>query len=224
MVAVEPCNGMRFRYTHGGQIGRYDVSKYPFSEEVSRILGAELTRLHEANTYERLAVGTDQKTEWHRRFYAAYEADIKPLFYRFVREQVRPLYGEPVVFQRVPTFRVHLPGNVGVGEFHEDGKYNHPDGELNFLLPLTDALETATVWIESEVGRRDYRPANMRLGELFAFDGRNLRHGNLPNETGQTRVSFDFRVVPQSRYQPAEAATINTGMRFALGEYYDLCE
>ncbi len=224
MVLASPRPAIAFRPVHGGQVAEYDSQCYPFAQEVARLLGVEdLSSLHEDCSYERLKVGTDQQTTWHRRFYTGFE-ELQPLFRRFVREQLRPLFGEALVYQRVPTLRVHLPGNVGVGEFHEDGKYNHPDGELNFLLPLTEAVETSTVWIESAVGRRDYRPVNLQYGELFAFDGRNYRHGNLPNETGKTRVSFDFRIVPFSRYRPAEAATINTGLRFALGGYYERCE
>lgn len=212
------------RAIHGGEVLSYAPSDYFFRELVGEILGhSDLSQLHTERDYDRLVVGTDHATVWHQRFYAAFPAQLADLFRYFIQEDVRPLFGEPIVHQRVPTFRVHLPGNVGVGEFHADGQYNHPDGEINFLLPLTDCRETASIWIESAVGTADYRPANLHYGEVFVFDGRNLRHGNLPNETGKTRVSFDFRVIPLSQFRPSNAATFNSGLRFDIGGYYEVC-
>jgi len=53
------------------------------------------------------------------------------------------------------------------------------------------------------------------------FEGSNLKHGNKINRTGFTRVSFDFRIIPFRKYKPCERRTINTKMRFIVGEYFE---
>ena len=57
---------------------------------------------------------------------------------------------------------------------------------------------------------------------MLVFDGVNLAHGNKLNETGKTRVSFDFRVIARSQYRPRhDAQSVNTGARFEIGGYFE---
>ena len=47
------------------------------------------------------------------------------------------------------------------------------------------------------------------------------RHGNMDNDTGRTRVSFDFRVIPKSQYNKEFKKSSNdTKMKFTIGDYY----
>jgi ectoine hydroxylase-related dioxygenase (phytanoyl-CoA dioxygenase family) len=64
----------------------------------------------------------------------------------------------------------------------------------------------------------DFMPVPLGYGEVFVFDGAGLTHGNRRNETGKTRVSFDFRVVSPSLYTPGEGGSINTGTKFVVGD------
>jgi hypothetical protein len=46
-------------------------------------------------------------------------------------------------------------------------------------------------------------------------------HGNKPNKTSLTRISFDFRIIPLSKYNPTwntDSPTSHT--KFSLGHYY----
>ena len=62
-------------------------------------------------------------------------------------------------------------------------------------------------------------------GEFYLWDGANLLHGNKLNDTNNTRVSFDFRILPRSKYNEdniKESITNNTKM--VIGEYWsELC-
>ena len=58
-------------------------------------------------------------------------------------------------------------------------------------------------------------------GEFYMCDGANLSHGNKKNETGSTRVSFDFRVLPKSKYTTTDKKSVTQGMSFKIGEYYE---
>jgi hypothetical protein len=139
----------------------------------------------------------------------------------FVHEVIAPHVGEPFYYQRVPTFRVHLPDNVAVGEFHTDAVYHHPPGEVTFWTPLTPAYDSCSVWIADDDD--ELHVVNANPGEVIEFSAVTRRHGNKLNVTGQSRVSFDFRCLP-ARLLPKvdESRTKHTRMRFIPGEYYAL--
>jgi hypothetical protein len=200
----------------------YEVDKYPFPEVIRSWLGVErLEDIHEGVDYEVFTRETDQSTEFHRRLYEIGD-DFYDVYRRFLVDVARPFFGEDLIYQRIPSFRIHLPGNVAVGEFHRDRDYSHGEGEINFWLPVSRAWDTNSVWIETSEGASDFQPYDVEVGQVLVFDGVNLAHGNKLNETGKTRVSFDFRVIPKSQYRPRhEAQSVNTGVRFEIGGYFE---
>jgi hypothetical protein len=201
----------------------YDVDRYAFPSLVAAIFAVPaLDRLGDGASYGRFRRETDQSTDFHKRFYASF-GQVEPLYRQFVQDVIGGILGEPFCFQRVPTFRVHLPSNVAVGEFHTDADYHHPVGEVNFWVPLTNAWGSNTVWIERAPSEKEYAPAPpLAPGQLLMFDAVRWSHGNVVNETGATRVSFDFRCIPLSRYREVDARSVNTGQRLAIGEYFDV--
>lgn len=123
------------------------------------------------------------------------------VYRRFVADVVVPLVGDPrgVLFQCPPTLRVVLPSDHAVGKLHKDGDYGgHEESEINFWCPITDVSGENTLYLESVPGRGDYRPLEMRYGEVLRFNGLNCRHHTVPNTSDRCRVSFDFRVIPRS--------------------------
>ncbi|HET7488888.1 MAG TPA: hypothetical protein VFJ85_13245 [Acidimicrobiales bacterium] len=204
-------------------IHSYDRREHDFVTAVSQIFeGAELARLGDDRRYDLFDRERDQSTDFHGRFYRNFDA-IRPLYHHFVATVAAGIVGEPFCVQRVPTFRIHLPSNVAVGEFHTDGDYNHPVGELNFWVPLTRAWESNTIWIETALRKGDCAPApRLGPGQFLTFDAVRWRHGNVPNETGSTRVSFDFRCIPLARYAEGDGRSVNTGQRFVIGDYFEV--
>jgi len=203
----------------------YDKARFNFRKLVADQLQTEdLENLHQnqESSSELLVRAKDQSTIWHKRYY-----QIGPHFFdlyeAFVREVVMPLFGEPIVFQKIPTFRVQYHNNVGVGEFHRDRDYAHNLNEINFWLPVTRTFATNTIWIESEEGKEDFAPIECEIGEVAVFNGCHLKHGNKINDTGQTRVSFDFRAFPYSVYSEENVGrSINMKTEFKIGGYYKL--
>ena len=92
-------------------------------------------------------------------------------------------------------------------------------------MPLTKMWGTNGVYIESIPGLADYRSRPMEFGEFIMFYGNKLRHHNKSNNTGVTRCSFDFRVIPPVNYDNSyneESATMSN--KFIVGEYYDILD
>src|SRR5437773_356640 len=145
----------------------YDTAKYNFRKMIAdQLQNSDLENLHTYadNSDQVVARASDQASVWHKRFY-----QIGPHFFEtyqnFVREVVKPIFSESVVYQKIPTFRVHYYKNLAVGEFHRDRDYAHNLSEVNFWLPVTRASDTNTIWIESEEGKEDFRPLECGVGE-----------------------------------------------------------
>jgi hypothetical protein len=191
---------------------RYDTPRFPLAEVAARMLGVpDLALLEPA---ERVATReTDQRSDYHARFYGRLEL-ILPLYRRLLAELLGDGLRE-VYVQRVPTFRVHLRGSVAVGSWHRDSDFGHDPAEVNYWLPLTRAYDSNTVWICGA-------PVAAEYGDVVVFDGAGLLHGNVVNETPHSRVSFDFRVIPRAAYRPRAERTVSAGVRFIVGEYWDV--
>jgi len=211
----------------------YDSNKFNFAALYESVIGvAPLHTLHntELNTYKSvLERKHDQHTVFHKRYYDSFKEVFEPLYTEFIREVVRPVYGEAIVYQTIPTFRVHLNGNIAVGEFHKDKWYRdeewHTDvHEDNFFLPFTDAFGNNTIWAETEEDKGDFAPIECKYGQTVQWDGTHLTHGNKTNDTDYTRVSFDFRVMKAVNYRPSTKGSINMNTKFEVGGYYTLLD
>lgn len=207
----------------------YNTRVYPFKTLIKSALNVwYLDKIHEVCTRDEILTRTeDQSTQWHRLYYT-HNKPFLSVYREFVKKEIKPRFnGEKVVYQRIPTFRVHLPGNIAVGEWHKDRFYRNQDwakhvNEVNYYLPFTDTNKYNTFWVESEEDKADYEPALVNYGEILEWDGANLMHGNIVNKSEFTRVSVDFRVMPLSRYIPSDKGSINMESKFAIGGYYDV--
>lgn len=202
----------------------YSLDMWDFPRAVATCLGVEdLQHLRGGDSYRQFTRENDQRTPIHEHFYGGFSQALGQMYSDFVRREIAPLFEGPICYQRVPTFRVHLPGNVAVGEFHTDAEYFHQDGEVNFWVPLTPAWGSNTVWVAPPNGdHTPLAPVEARPGEMFVFDAVRTWHGNLPNATGSARVSFDLRVIPLARYQPSKRRSVNAKRRLVLGDYFAL--
>ena len=145
------------------------------------------------------------------------------LYDNFIHTEIVKVVNEPFHYQKWPSFRVHIPSDQAIHTWHCDGDplHKHPPGEINFFLPLTKCYGTNTIWVESEPWKLDFKPIELDYGEYHMFNGNQCLHGNKPNKTNLTRVSFDFRIMPVSKYDPTwnvDSPTSHT--KFIVGEYY----
>jgi len=211
-------------------ICRYDTARFPFKNIIDnhfikhlKVASEDLHKLEDSTLFPAGIVtpGTDNNTPLHDILYTVFDGEsFLPTYRKFVEFLQGPI-GEELIFQKKPTFRIHLPGNLSVGNYHRDRDYGHPPEEINIWLPVTQTKNTATIWLESEYGQSDFHPVEMDNGEFLIFDSA-LKHGNEINKEGYTRVSMDFRVIPKSLYKGSSGrVTANRGHQLSLGHYYD---
>jgi len=202
---------------------QYNTLLYPFDQAVTDALNVKyLSRLN--SDYAEFTLETEQKSNYHKMWYKYvddnYNNFVNSLYRNFILNYIINLFDEPIIFQTKPTFRCHLIGNKAVANWHKDMQYNHHMAEVNFFLPITRAFENNTIWIESEENKGDFAPIEANFGECVVFPGATHMHGNKLNDTTQTRVSLDFRVLPKRYYSPNDRISKVQGKRFIIGDYW----
>ncbi len=128
-------------------------------------------------------------------------------------------FKEKIIFQKKPTLRVHIPDNISVGSYHVDSDYGHPKEAINFWLPFNSAKKTCSLWLESEAGKKDFKPYKVNYGEILVFDSR-LSHGTEVNKENYTRFSMDFRIIKKKDYKWQNSKSPKNKIKFVLGEYF----
>ena len=142
------------------------------------------------------------------------------LYKKFIKYLSEEIFKADIIFQKKPSLRIQYPNYTSYGKFHRDSDYNHPEEEINIWLPITKTRNTASMFIESEVGKKDFKPMNLDFGQYLIFNSE-LMHGNKVNEEKYTRLSMDFRVMFKADYKKFTKSSATQNIKFQIGEYYD---
>jgi ectoine hydroxylase-related dioxygenase (phytanoyl-CoA dioxygenase family) len=208
----------------------YDQSQYNFTNLFENLFNSKnldmISEMHDVK-YERFNIpGKDSETLYHKIFYDKMRSgwpEFISTYEKFIVKNIFPLLGNPreLIIQKWPSFRIHLPGNLAVAGFHRDCDYNHPEKEINFIVPVTKMYESNSTIIEQNIGKLDFEQMTAEPGQFIRFNGNKLLHGNLPNTTGKSRISFDFRVLRKKDYDASHNKTsLSKNNKFLIGHYY----
>lgn len=211
----------------------YNKETYNFYDTIQSLYDVkDLTKLHlerkELMPNYKLDFCNESKTKAHEIFYKNLHL-MKNSYNSFIAKEISCHFNEDFVYQKNPTFRIHWPDEQAIHYWHYDSDedHKHPHWEINFQVAITNMFDTNCTWIESVPGLKDFYPMEVNYGQYVVFDGNRCLHGNKTNLTGQTRVSFDFRVIPISRYFPEKYKDIVSATKkntFEIGGYYELFE
>ena len=188
------------------QIYNYDTNKHQFIEYMTKLYNTDkLEELHIlSKDYNDLGtennVLTDRETDLHKIFYHNIKNDdkFKTMYCSFIRDIYDFFFPEEecLIYQSFPSIRFQFEGNVTVPPHCDsDSLGNHPIGEKNFLIPITRMINTNSLHIETEPGKKDFQPIELKYGEVFYFNGNKCVHYNKKNEENFLRISFDFRIL-----------------------------
>ena len=125
--------------------------------------------------------------------------------------------------QRFPTFRVKLPDNVASSTKHYDSDplHKHPTGEVNFIYALTDMYDSNSLNVEKMPRLEQYETLDLKAGECISFNGNKCTHFNEINQTGKTRLSLDFRILPLNYFDASyEVCSATKQSKFDETGYY----
>ena len=153
-------------------------------------------------------------------------------YHAFMQTYVQPLFpNDKIVIQKTPNIRFSFPESAAIGKhptetdiigLHCDSDFGHHHTEQNFIIPVTPMFETNSVYYEptvkSDLPTEKYKNLVLKPTEFFQGYLNKQRHYNRINKTGKTRISYDLRVIPYSKYM--EHWNDFQGTKFELGNYY----
>ena len=200
----------------------FSISDYPFKKILEELYGCELSSIHKhLGSFGEFERSNDQSTLAHKVFYSNFHKTIKPIYDKFIKLfVVEILKPHKFYYLVIPTFRIGLPGNKFVGEYHKDSFYNHQSYELNFNLGLANYLGQPSLRTEKEPESKEFILLECPYGKIFSFDHIDCLHGSDPNETDKTMVSFDFRLALKDIYYDTDASSVNLATNFVPGSYF----
>ena len=89
---------------------------------------------------------------------------------------------------------------------------------MEYIFTLTDAYDTSNSFVEYPKSMITNLEAE--YGEYYLWKGSIIKHGNVQNTTGQTRISLDFRVVDESELDTKGKRSINDITEMEVGGYW----
>lgn len=182
----------------------------------------------------------DRKSPFVTAFIKSWDSDEswKTMYESFLTTNIAPTHypnESSLIYQTTPNIRIHVPGCTNIGRrdsdpsddvigLHSDSEFNHPSQETNFIVALTDMYETNSIYFEPEpdsgLPPDGYTALTLKACSSCSLYLNKCKHFNRLNQTGNTRVSFDFRVIPGSKFNPSDLKSATSNTKFSVGQYY----
>lgn len=216
----------------------FDTVKHQFIEYFKKIYCTDsLNTLHLRST-EYIKDGLcDIETDLHKHFYKSIKQDdeFKRLYCTLIKDIHTELFPseDVLMYQSFPSIRIQFINNITVPPHYDsDAIGQHPLGEKNFLLPITEMVRTKRLFIESEPAKGDFQGIDLEYGELFYFNGNKCTHYNESNIEDTIRISMDFRVILGKDYMnymqqgqitttnPRDPDKVRVPVKMIIGGYY----
>ena len=199
----------------------YNTEKYPFKEVLESLFGFACEDAHKyLGNFEIFKRENDQSTMMHKVFYKNFHSTILPIYQDFMKSVILPIIKEEFYYQVIPTFRLGLPGNKFLGEYHKDTKYKHLSYEVNFNLGICNYVGNAALQVEESPGSKNFITLECPYGSIFSFDHIDCLHGCNISDQNATMVSFDFRLALKRLYYDSDAKSVNRLSEFKPGSYF----
>lgn len=180
----------------------------------------------------------DRMSEIIQLFYIKYDEndELYSLYLHLLKEIKHKIFPEEknIVCQRTPNIRIHFPNCSNIGKLntdpnkdiiglHNDSMFNHQESEINLIIPLTNMYDSNSLYIQSDLNNEDvnsYNPLKLKPGEISFNYLNKYKHYNKINKTNKTRVSFDIRIIPYSKYKNSEKLSATYNNKFNTLDYY----
>jgi perosamine synthetase len=217
-----------------------DIKRHKFIEYFKKIYNTDtLNTLHLQSTNYSAHNLCDIETDLHKQFYKSIKQDneFKELYCMLIKDIHKELFSSDniLIYQSFPSIRIQFINNITVPPHYDSDEIGqHPLGEKNFLLPITEMVRSKRLFIESEPGMKDFQGIDLEYGDLFYFNGNKCTHYNETNIEDTIRISLDFRVILLKDYMnymnqgqitttnPRDPDKIRVPVKMIIGGYYQL--
>ena len=194
-------------------IYHYDLNKHEivqyfktlFNEENLEQLFLKSNDYNEVKDYLHLGHLNDRDTDLHKIFYNDIKKQdtFKKLYCSFIKDIHTHFFSEEeiILYQSYPSIRFQYMESVTIPPHKDsDSLSNHPLGEKNFIIPITEMKNTNSIQIESKPDLKDFKSIHLVPGDLFCFNGNTCTHYNKKNIENKLRISLDFRIILKNDY------------------------
>lgn len=184
----------------------YDTVRHQFIEFFKDLYNTnELNKLHLLSTEYQKEGLCDIETDLHKKFYNEIKTNdrFKHLYCSLIKDIHESFFQDEkvLIYQSFPSIRFQFINNISVPPHYDSDEIGqHPIGERNFLLPITEMVGSKRLFIESEPNAKDFQGIDMKYGELLYFNGNKCTHYNQTNIEDSIRISLDFRIITLSDY------------------------
>lgn len=184
---------------------RFDTRAFPFHEVVERVFRVQNLATMHREVLERKQRRSERARAIEMTDNLFYRALLERMpdagafygvYHAFVKHAISMHFGGKISYSGHPTFRVHMPDTARISGWHRDVDVTGRTDQINVWVPFVDARGASTLWVETHYGREDYVPVDLTYGEALLFDGGELLHGSVRNDSETTRISMDFRFAP----------------------------
>jgi hypothetical protein len=215
-------------------------NKYEFFDNLDQLHEVLETSLvsHEDKEYHKQIHGwkNDRNSIFIKHFHEY--VDKNPIFnetyHQYIKQYIYPLFPNEtkLVIQKTPNIRFSFPDAAAIGcdpndpeniiGLHCDSNFGHNENEMNFIVPITKMFSTNSIFYEPTIDSQkhpiDFENLVLHKNQFLQAYFNKLKHCNRINQTGKTRISFDIRIIPYSKYM--ENLDFFKGTKFELGKYY----
>ena len=229
-MSFEFSKEMVFGKKHIDIINNYDNDSYdfrPFVKDCFKINDLDMIHVNNPKYDVFKEFGPDVQTWYHETFYNYLRNDknnkMQNMYDKLIINVILPYLGlKEALVQKFPSFRIQLPNNKAVAKIHTDNNLGHPFGEINFTYSFTDMYDTNTIYIEKMPRSKMFVPINMKANNNICFNGNLCMHYNEINDTGKSRISMDYRILPIEYFPKEDFFSHTTKKKFIDGGYYKL--
>tara|TARA_Y200000002_G_scaffold182699_1_gene150749 strand:+ start:16533 stop:18380 length:1848 start_codon:yes stop_codon:yes gene_type:complete len=231
-------------------IYKYDTNKHKFIDFIKKLYNeTNLSELHnKSQDYifckDRIKLGlgdlNERDSDLHKIFYEEIKKndEFKKIYCGFIKDIFKQFFPDEkyMIYQTYPSIRFQFENSITIPP-HKDSDHlsNHPIGEKNFLIPITEMKNTNSIIIESKPDKKDFKSIPLNPGELFHFNGNLCTHYNEKNTEGKLRISLDFRIILYKDYinstkemdikktNPRDIEKKREQTLMIIGKYYQIC-
>lgn len=182
----------------------------------------------------------DRQSIFVKIFHKYYDTndDFSNLYTEFILNYIKPSFfpnEEYIVVQKTPNIRFHLPNCSNIGKrnsdpnnyiigLHYDNEFNHDENEINLILPITNMYDTNSIYFEpyekSNKSFDEYCNLKLNNNNIAFLYLNKWKHFNRINTTNKTRISFDIRIIPFSKYSNNNNNSETNKKKLVIGEYF----
>ena len=209
--------------------------------ELDKLINNEYMNEEELNYFKKVNIWETDRDSIFIKIHHQYidsNNEFNDLYINFIKTFIKPTFfpnEESIVIQKTPNIRIQLPNKSNLGKkdsdpnneiigMHYDFEFGHDEEEINLIIPMTDMYESNSIYhefyVDSNANYNDYNSLRLNINEIAFLYLNKWKHYNRINKTGKTRVSFDLRIIPFSKYKNSNKVSLKYNKKFCLGDYY----